>query len=90
MALGKARIYFTPGDRFEIVDRDATDGRAEIIIPTVLQNNPIADSALCEACEDLTGKAKADCEERYCEDQAVIEQWTYMSEPRGSPVLVWP
>jgi hypothetical protein len=30
---GKTRIYFTPGDKFEIVDRDATDGSGEIIIP---------------------------------------------------------
>lgn len=30
---GKTRIYFTPGDKFQIVDRDATDGSAEIIIP---------------------------------------------------------
>jgi hypothetical protein len=30
---GKTRIYFTPGDRFEIVDKDATDGSGEIMIP---------------------------------------------------------
>lgn len=30
---GRTRIYFTPGDRFEIVDRDATDGSGEIMIP---------------------------------------------------------
>jgi hypothetical protein len=71
--IGKAKIYFTPGDTFSILDRDATDGRAEIVIPTTLEANPIADSGLCVACDEILDPTeKSACLERYCEGQEVV------------------
>jgi hypothetical protein len=79
---GGVRLYFeASGDpnTFEIVDRDATDGEARIMIPSDLGANPMYDAAECAACDLLTGPEKKFCQDKYCsETQDVIAVNVYV------------
>ena len=76
---GGERIYFEASDRFEIVDRDATDGEARILVPSTLGSNPLYDADACAACADLNGREKGFCEDKYCsETQDVIAVRVYV------------
>jgi hypothetical protein len=65
------KIFFeASGDpnRFEIVDRDATDGEARILIPSDLGDNPMYNEDACLACEELPSNSDEQdfCEAKYC------------------------
>ena len=87
---GGVRIYFeASGDPnvLTIVDRDATDGEARILIPSTVGDNPMYDAAACEACGGLNGPEKRFCEDKYCsETQDVIA--VYMFGCGVSQILV--
>ncbi len=74
-----ARIYFEASDRFEIMDRDATDqDGAYVLIPSTLGPNPLYDAEACAACAELNGAAQARCEDVYCsetEDVIAVDVW---------------
>jgi hypothetical protein len=76
---GGARIYFEASDRFEIVDRDATDNDgAYILIPSTTGPNPLYDAEACAACSELNGQEQARCEDIYCsetEDIIAVNVW---------------
>ena len=85
---GGVRIYFeASGDPniLTIVDRDATDGEARILIPSTVGDNPMYDQDACEACAELNGKEKRFCEDKYCsQTQDVIAVDVYV-RVRGKP-----
>jgi hypothetical protein len=85
---GGVKIYFeASGDPnvLTIVDRDATDGEARILIPSTVGDNPMYDAAACEACGGLNGQEARFCEDKYCsQTQDVIAVNVYV-RVRGKP-----
>lgn len=85
---GGVKIYFeASGDQnvLTIVDRDATDGEARILIPSTVGDNPMYDADACDLCTDLNGQEKRFCEDKYCsQTQDVIAVNVYV-RVRGKP-----